>query len=289
MVFSIVTQARSFPSFVSSKILVAPLGCPELFLEALNWGPLVTSPGEHLMSTHIRFAVMSLLVILMAVPTAWGQETKVAHDAVVPVPRDANWMKRHEAMNARVAQGNVDLVFIGDSITQGWEGAGKEVWKEFYGSRNAVNLGIGGDRTQHVLWRLDNGNLEGIKPKLAVIMIGTNNSGSNTPEQIADGIEEIIGSIRTKTPETEILLLGIFPRGAAADDPRRMVTAKTNEIASQFADGQQVHYLDIGKAFLNDDGTLSKEIMPDLLHLNTKSYRIWAESIESKVAELLAQ
>ena len=108
------------------------------------------------------------------------------NDAVKPVPRDGNWMKRHESFNERVKQGNVDLIFIGDSITQGWEGAGKEVWAKTYGNRNAVNLGIGGDRTQHVLWRLDHGNIEGIHPKLAVLMIGTNNSGSNTSEQIAD-------------------------------------------------------------------------------------------------------
>src|SRR5512145_675377 len=110
------------------------------------------------------------------------------NDALIPAPRDGGWMKRHESFNERVKQGNVDLIFIGDSITQGWEGAGKGVWAEFYGKRNAVNLGIGGDRTQHVLWRLDHGNIEGISPKLAVLMIGTNNSGSNSSEQIAAGV-----------------------------------------------------------------------------------------------------
>src|SRR5690606_11122066 len=112
----------------------------------------------------MRFAQpWTLLVVCLLSATAtfaYSQETKVEHEAVKPVPRDGGWMQRHEAMNARVAQGNVDVVFIGDSITQGWEGSGKKVWEEFYGNRNAVNLGIGGDRTQHVLWRLDNGNLE---------------------------------------------------------------------------------------------------------------------------------
>src|SRR4051812_36193577 len=111
-----------------------------------------------------------LLIVTSAV---FAQEAK-PNDAVVPAPRDPNWMKRHDAMNDRVKQGKVDLLMIGDSITQGWESAGANVWKEFYEKRNAVNLGIGGDRTQHVLWRLDNGNLEGITPKLAVLMIGTN-------------------------------------------------------------------------------------------------------------------
>lgn len=211
------------------------------------------------------------------------------HDAIKPVPRTGNWMKRHESMNKRVAQGNVDLIFIGDSITQGWEGKGRNVWTKHYGKRNAVNLGIGGDRTQHVIWRLDNGNLYNISPKLAVIMIGTNNSGSNTPEQIADGITKIVQQLRTKTPKTKILLLGIFPRGATPDVPRRQVNEKTNAIVSKLADGERVFYLDIGKHFLEDDGTLSREVMPDLLHLSEKGYTIWAESIESKVAELMGE
>lgn len=242
-----------------------------------------------MMKFAVRWAVLSVLALSLSTTTGFAQETKAAHDAVRPVPREGSWMNRHEAMNARVAKGDVDLVFIGDSITQGWEGNGKEVWAEFYGDRNAVNLGIGGDRTQHVIWRLDNGNLEGITPDLAVIMIGTNNSRSNTPEEIADGIERIIEQLKTKAPETEILLLGIFPRGATPEDPLRQVNEKTNQIISKFADGEQVHHLDIGKEFLTKDGTLSKEIMPDLLHLSPQGYEIWAKSIEPKVEELLAQ
>ena len=233
-----------------------------------------------------RLIALAVIASLFAAP-AWSQETQVAHEAIRPAPRPGNWIKRHEAMNERVAKGSVDLVMIGDSITQGWEGNGKAIWQEFYGNRNAVNLGIGGDRTQHVIWRLDNGNLEGIAPKAAVIMIGTNNSGSNTPEEIAEGIEVIVEQLKTKTPETKILLLGIFPRGADSTDARRQVNQKTNAIVAKLADGERVHYLDIGDKFLAADGTLSKEIMPDLLHLSEKGYRIWAESIESKLAELL--
>lgn len=243
------------------------------------------------MSFAVRWVALSVVALATWAPAAWSQEaaTKTEHDAVRPVPREGGWMNRHEAMNARVAQGNVDLVFIGDSITQGWERAGKEVWKEFYGERNAVNLGIGGDRTQHVLWRLENGNLKGIQPKLAVVMIGTNNANSNKPEEIADGIERIVELLKSKTPETEILLLAVFPRGATADDRLRQVNQKTNEIIAKLADGEQVHFLDIGKQFLGEDGSLSQEIMPDRLHLSEKGYRIWAESIEPKVKELLGR
>lgn len=233
------------------------------------------------------FALVALAPLAFALP-AVAQEGK-PNDAVVPVPREGGWMKRHESFNERVKKGNVDLIFIGDSITQGWEGAGKKVWEEFYGKRNAVNLGIGGDRTQHVLWRLENGNIEGIKPKLAVLMIGTNNSGSNTSEQIAAGVTAIVEKLRKELPETKVLVLGIFPRGADKNDAKRKVNEGANERIAKLADDKHIFYLDIGEAFLEDDGTLSKEVMPDLLHLNEKSYRTWAESIEPKVKELMGE
>ena len=235
-----------------------------------------------------RRLLVGLLLSLSVFPAIAGAEDK-PNDAVVPVPREGGWMKRHESFNERVKQGNVDLLFIGDSITQGWEGAGKGVWDKFYGKRNAVNLGIGGDRTQHVLWRLENGNLYNIHPKLAVLMIGTNNSGTNNSEQIAAGVKAIVESLRTKLPETKVLVLAIFPRGANKDDAKRKVNEGANEIIKGLADDKTVYYLDIGPNFLQDDGTLSKEVMPDLLHLNEKSYTTWAESIEPKVKELLGE
>ena len=211
------------------------------------------------------------------------------HSATKPVPRSGGWTKRHQSFNKRVAQGNCDLIFIGDSITQGWEGRGKKVWAKHYTKRNAVNLGIGGDRTQHVIWRLDNGNLHRIKPKAAVIMIGTNNSGSNSSQEIADGVEVIVKQLRKKLPETKVLLLGVFPRGANKADKRRQVNEGANATSKIIADGKSVHYLDIGQKFLKEDGTLPREIMPDLLHLSEKGYTIWAESIEAKLKELMGE
>lgn len=218
-------------------------------------------------------------------------KAKPVESTTSPVPREnPGWMKRHESMNARVKQGNVDLALIGDSITHGWEGkAAQKAWQKHYAKRNAVNLGIGGDRTQHVLWRLQNGNLEGISPKLAVLMIGTNNSGSNKPEEIAAGIKAIVTTLREKTPKTKVLVLGIFPRGETPENPQRQVNEKTNRIVSHLADGKMVFYQDIGKAFLQPDGRLTREIMPDLLHLSEKGYMIWAESIEANVSELMGE
>jgi lysophospholipase L1-like esterase len=235
-----------------------------------------------------RRVLLTALALVCLTPALLLAQDK-PNDALVPAPRDANWMRRHESFNERVKQGNVDLVFIGDSITQGWEGAGKNVWEKHYAKRNAVNLGIGGDRTQHVLWRLDHGNIDGIQPKLAVLMIGTNNSNSNTSEQIAAGVKGIVEKLRTRLPETKVLVLGIFPRGEKPDHPQRKVNEGANEIIKTLADDKMVYYLDIGPKFLEDDGTLSREIMPDLLHLNEKSYGIWAESIEPKVQELMGE
>ncbi|MBW8884201.1 MAG: GDSL family lipase, partial [Planctomycetia bacterium] len=167
--------------------------------------------------------------------------------------------------------------------------AGKNVWAEYYAKRNAVNLGIGGDRTQHVLWRLDHGNIDGIHPKLAVLMIGTNNSGTNTSEQIAEGIKAIVEKLRSKLPDTKVLILAIFQRGPDKDDAKRKVNEGANEIVKKLADNKTVYYLDIGPKFLAADGTLSKEVMPDLLHLNEASYRTWAEATEPKVKELMGE
>jgi len=217
-----------------------------------------------------------LLVLLICFSPSFSVEANELHSAVKPVPRSGGWMKRHESFNKRVAEGEVDLILIGDSITHGWEGKGKNVWEKFYGKRNAVNLGIGGDRTQHIIWRLDNGNVKEISPKVAVVMIGTNNSGNNSPEEIADGLAAITKQLRAKLPKTKVLLLGIFPRGANKDDGRRQVNGKANDIFKKLADGKGIHYLDIGEKFLEPDGTLSLKIMPDLLHLSVEGYTIWA-------------
>jgi beta-glucosidase len=213
------------------------------------------------------------------------------HSAVTPAPRpDQGWKTRAELLNQRVKDNpDAQLLFIGDSITQGWEASGaKDVWEKYYGNRKAVNIGIGGDRTQHVLYRLQNGNLEEIKPKAAVVMIGTNNSNGedNTVEQIADGVKAIVKELRTREPQMKILVLGIFPRGENPN-PQRGKVAQVNQIIQKLDDGQHVFYLDIGHRFLEEDGRLSAAIMPDYLHLTPKGYEIWAEAIELKLTELL--
>ena len=198
------------------------------------------------------------------------------------------WKDRHEEKRTLAQQGDWELVFIGDSITHGWERNGKAAWDQYYGERKALNLGFGGDRTEHVLWRLDHGEFDGYKPRVAVIMIGTNNTGHDMhpPESIAAGIQKIVATIQKKSPDTKILLLGIFPRGATTDDPKRVNNDKTNDIISAMADEKRVFFLNINDEFLTEDGVLTREIMPDLLHPKEKGYAIWAEAIEPTLARL---
>lgn len=197
------------------------------------------------------------------------------------------WRQRQQAKNEKAKQGDVDLAFIGDSITQGWEGAGKDVWQEFYSDRRPINFGFGGDRTEHVIWRLTHGHLQNIKPKVAVVMIGTNNTGHSMqdPMDVAAGVKKILSILEQRSPETKVLLLGVFPRSRNPYDQARLNNVAINQIIRRFGDGERVHYMDIGDVFLQN-GHLPAEIMPDALHLNAAGYRLWADAIEPKLKEL---
>lgn len=239
--------------------------------------------------------VSASLIVLLCVSIAWAQKAEEKPLAITPEVQTAKWaqkwwMPRHEQKLAELKERKeVDLLWIGDSIIHGWENKGKQVWNEFYGKRNAFNIGFSGDRTEQVLWRLEHGEVKGISPKLAVIMIGTNNAGhrQDKPEHTAAGIELILKQLRQRLPETKVLLLAIFPRGKDNDDRLRKINQATNKIIQGYADGKQVFWLDINDKFLAEDGTLPKSIMPDLLHPNEQGYRIWAEAIEPTVAKLM--
>ena len=197
----------------------------------------------------------------------------------------AGFASAHEKFVAIAKEGKTDLVFLGDSITAGWGGK-KEIWDKAFGMYRPANFGIGGDRTQHVLWRITNGELDGIKPKAAVLMIGTNNSGGDPADGIAKGVTKIVETIRAKLPDTKILLLAVFPRGEKPN-PQREKLKEVNTTIAKLDDGKSVFYLDIGDKFLQPDGTLTKEVMPDFLHLSAKGYQIWADGIAAKLAELM--
>ncbi len=197
-------------------------------------------------------------------------------------------MALHDRFVKQAKEGTAELVFLGDSITAGWGGNGKDVWAKAFGPYKPLNLGIGGDRTQHVLWRIENGELDGFKAKAAVVMIGTNNSGTDPADGIAKGVTRIIETIRVKQPQAKILLLAVFPRGEkASPNPAREKLKQVNETIAKLDDGKQVFFLDIGARFMQPDGSLTKEIMPDFLHLSPAGYQIWADAIGPKLAELM--
>jgi lysophospholipase L1-like esterase len=201
---------------------------------------------------------------------------------VYPLPR-YDWLANFAGRLDLAKKGGYDLVFDGDSITDFWLGRGKAVWDAHYVPLHAIDFGISGDRTEHLLWRLDRGQVDGLHPKLVVIMIGTNNMGANTAEEIAAGDKAIVAEYRKRLPDAHILLLGIFPRSEKATDPVRAKIAQVNQIISKLDDGKHVTYLDIGAKFLEPDGTLTREIMPDFLHPSEKGYQIWADAIQPVV------
>jgi lysophospholipase L1-like esterase len=202
------------------------------------------------------------------------------------------FLAAHGRFVAIAKEGKAQLLFLGDSITAGWAGAGKDVWAKSFSQWTPANFGIGGDRTQHVLWRIENGELETIKPKAAVLMIGTNNTGNDTAENIAKGVTKIVETIRKKQPDTKILLLAVFPRGEKPASPEKANPGRDkikqiNAIIAKLDDKKHVHFLDIGDKFMQPDGTITKEIMPDFLHLSPAGYQIWADAITPKLAELM--
>ena len=243
----------------------------------------------------VRLALAVWLVSCWAIaagaedaPTAASLSAKV-NTAVVPAPGGGDtWRARHKAINARVKQGQVDLLYIGDSIVRSWTWDGQPVWDHYYAKRNGVVMGMTGDRTEQVLWRLQNGNIDGISPKLAIVMIGQNNGPFNTGEEIGAGVTAIVQTLRQKLPQTKILLLAIFPRGEKPT-PERAVLAKANEITAKLADGNHVFYVDLNYLFLQPDGSILASLMPDFEHPNREGHRVWAVATEPEIAELMGE
>jgi lysophospholipase L1-like esterase len=189
----------------------------------------------------------------------------------------------HHIYFARGAAQSPDLILEGDSITDFWQAddTGKPVWKQNFGAIPMIDFAIAGDRTQHVLWRLSHGQLDGLHPKLVEIMIGTNNVGNNTPQEIADGIRKIVETYRAKVPDAHILLLAIFPRGANAGDGARKIAFQVNDIVSRIPWDDHVTYLDIGAKFLQPDGTfIPGAFRPDNVHPLGPGYQIWADAVK---------
>jgi lysophospholipase L1-like esterase len=277
---------------------------------------------------HLLIAARHALALILAlsVQAADDKDNPAVKKLDRNIPRHQEFLRRIEQ-----SKGAGDVVFLGDSITHGWEG--QKAWQDHFGSFNPVNLGIGGDQTGHVLWRITDGHeIDALKPKAAVIMIGTNNTGGHTAEQIAGGIKAIVEELKKQKPGIKVLVLGVFPRGGSGDAERSLEqitegvkpineelkkekpdlarlnllmksleqrkgtipAAKLNKkigeinaIISKLDDGATVFYKDIGKDFLDQNGGLSGEIMPDYLHLSAKGYDLWGKAIKADIEKLL--
>ncbi len=222
-------------------------------------------------------------------------------DASAAIEKKDNvaFRKMHDSFLARGKQGPIGVLFLGDSITQGWTKA-PHIWEHFYAKWQPANFGIGGDQTQHVIWRIENGELDGINPKVVVLMLGTNNTGSHDATEIAAADRKIVAMIRQKLPQTKVLILSVFPRGprpnpqgataetVVADAAKRMAIIKDlNTALAQLDDGQAIRYLDITAKFLGEDGKIPSIIMPDQLHPNAAGYQLWAEAMQPTLQAMM--
>jgi lysophospholipase L1-like esterase len=257
------------------------------------------------MKTHLRFLapVFAGLVSLAVAQTTPAVPAAVPTipdaSAAIPKTGNARFFELHEKFLARGKSGPIGLLFLGDSITEGWNRP-THIWEHYFGKYQPANFGIGGDQTQHVIWRIENGELDGISPKVVVLMIGTNNSGQHTGDQIAEAVKKIVELIRARIPGTKVLLLAIFPRDArrnndgliteaAISDTARRVAAndRANALLAKLDDGQHVRFLNINSIFLGKDGRIPWTIMPDQLHLTQAGYQLWADAIEKPLAEMM--
>jgi lysophospholipase L1-like esterase len=253
---------------------------------------------------------LSALLLAALLPLAFAQTPAPAKkvDASAPIAKtmpdgtpNAGFMKAHESFLARGKSGPIGVLFVGDSITAGWAGKDRaHIWEAYYGQNNPANFGIGGDQTQHVIWRIANGELDGISPKVTVLMLGTNNSAGHTAAEIAAADKKIVELIRAKIPGTKVLLLAIFPRGARkdkdgkitetaiADATKRMdVINAVNADLAKLDDGKNVRFLDINAVFLGQDGKIPFSIMPDQLHPNAAGYQLWADAMKPLLTAML--
>ncbi len=252
------------------------------------------------MKSLLHLLALTLSAGFLAAQTAPAPAAE--NNAIVPVGRLEKdmyvWNQRHAEILAIKDNLKPEVVMIGDSITHFWGGKpneakgnrGAKAWKDLYGDKPVLNLGFGWDRTQNVLFRIQEGELDGLSPKLVVIHIGTNNlstsknAPTNSPEQVVEAIGVIIAKVKEKCPDAEIVLMGIFPRGEKADNPFRATIGGINRtLAATYTGRPGITYLDITDKLLNPDGSMSKEIMNDFLHPTEKGYAIWAEALKPHV------
>lgn len=247
---------------------------------------------------------VQLLASGLLLSEGWAEPGGKPVDASAAVARAEHATKfrsAREAIAARRRTGPVGLLFLGDSITMRWAEAGRRhIWDSFYREWQPANFGIGGDQTQHVIWRIDDGELDGLRPKVVVLLIGTNNTGANNADDIVTANGKIVGMIRERAPQAKVLVLGLFPRGprrehdgtvleaSRKDAARRMeIITEVNRGLKRLDDGVAVRFLDIGDLFLGQDRNIPYAVMPDQVHLSNAGYQIWADAMQPLLVEMM--
>jgi lysophospholipase L1-like esterase len=250
------------------------------------------TPGTSIFRQAMALLLASAMLVV-STPLAAQAAAEPGADpvslATTPAPLDDPlavdwWLPRHQEKLAARSKA-IRLVMIGDSITHGWENEGKASWGRHFGGIDALNLGFAGDRTENVLWRLQQGEVDGLAPGLVVLMIGTNNTGyrMDPPDAIAAGVQAILEELRTRLPDSHVLLLAIFPRAESAADPQRVNNREANRKLRELAARAGVDFADFNPQFLEPSGRLSPDVMPDLLHPNEAGYEIWATQLQPYV------
>ncbi|MDO4557765.1 MAG: GDSL-type esterase/lipase family protein [Planctomycetia bacterium] len=241
----------------------------------------------------LSLVFLAMILVVPGTSRVCAQETTDLPRTLVPAERlsESWWKDRHEANRSRIEQGNVDLLLIGDSITHGWDEAGAKVQEYYYGDRNYVNMGFGGDQTQHVLWRLDNAPMDRIQPKAAMLLIGINSLWSewdHCSENTALGIKACVDKLRSLYPDIQILVLNVFDAREKADDPVRDRLNKTNSyLPGLFLEYENVTVLNINHLWVDGDGNIPKSLMEDFVHPGEEGYRLWGWEVEPYISEML--
>ena len=221
-----------------------------------------------------------------------------AHDAKIsgttPSPRtiEYSWMSvdawnKMQAEDVAIAEkGGVDLLFVGDSITAGWNW---DIWQKNFSQYNPANFGVGGDHTGNLLWRLQHGDKGKLKPKVVVLLIGVNNFGhlNETPEQVFAGIKAVVKTLRKNYPKAKILVNGVFPFEESLTSPKRAMVKEVNSLVTKLDDNKHIFVKDYGPLLLQADGSISKEVMGDFLHPTPKGYQIWVDAMLPDIQQLI--
>jgi lysophospholipase L1-like esterase len=233
---------------------------------------------------RLAFALIALMATCLA-PAAQAQagaKAAVFPSWVPPAEAHAGFLKIAKA-------GNIDLLFLGDSITRNWlhPDLGLAEWTKTFVPLKAANFGVAGEMWQGLLWRVRNGELEGFHARLVVVLIGANNVANDRPASIAAGEAAILAEIRKRQPQAKVLLLGVLPEGAQANNPMREKVRALNQRLAPLADNTHIFYLDMGDKFIGRDGAIPGWMMFDGLHPNHEGYRVWSEAIAGKIGELM--